>query len=154
MTSNLHCASCGRLDRSGPDGVEPITHLGQKWCTFCAAIGRTAGGATYVSQPSPGRMTQGSTTDPLEAWEDCYSKTPKKRILVKRAKAEIERAWENWDGDKSGELSMFTFYWQLLARFRPYFLTFRCKGDPWQTVHSWLLRYEGLKKRNAKRAVP
>lgn len=151
MTSDLHCATCGRLDKSGPDGADPVTYLGHKWCTFCAAVGRTAKGAVYVSQPSPGRMIEGSTTDPLAAWEDCYSTTPKKRILVTSAKAEIQRSWENWDGDKMGELSMFMFYgW--LSRFRPYFLTFRSKGDPWQTVHSWLLRYEGLKKkRNASR---
>jgi len=95
-------------------------------------------------------MTALSITDPLVAWDDCYSKKPKKRILAKRAKAEIQRAWENWDRDKTNELSMLAFYgW--LSRFRPYFLTFRDKGDPWQTVHGWLLEYESLNKRIAGR---
>ncbi len=149
MTPDLHCASCSRSDNASSDGVETVTYQGQKWCTFCAAIGRTADGIAYVSQPSPGRMTEGSTTDPLVAWEDCYSKTPKKRILVKRAKAEIQRAWENWEEDKTGDPSMLHFFGWLL-RFRPYFLTFRSKGSPWQTVHSWLIQYEGHKKRNSR----
>jgi hypothetical protein len=95
-------------------------------------------------------MTEFSTTDPLVAWDDCYSKKPKKRIPAKRAKAEIQRAWDNWDGDKTNELSMLAFYgW--LSRFRPYFLTFRGKGDPWQTVHDWLFEYESLNERVAGR---
>jgi hypothetical protein len=85
-------------------------------------------------------------TDPLVAWGDCYSMKPKKRILVERAKAEIQRAWALWDGDKSSKASMLVFYgW--LWRFRPYFLTFRGGGDPWQTVHSWLLQYEDGRQR-------
>ena len=144
MTSNLRCASCGRTDNGGINGVETITYQGVKWCTSCAAIKQTAKGATYVSIPSPGRMYEGSKEDPLNAWEDCYSKKPKKRILVKKAKAEIQMAWERWEGEKSGDHSMFVFFaW--LTRYRPYFLTFRGKGDPWQTVHSWLIQYEGQK---------
>lgn len=140
MNTTLHCASCGRSEGSGPDGVETVSYLAQKWCTSCAAIGYT-GGRAYVEQPSPGQMMEGSTDDPLVAWEDCYSKVPKKRILKTKAKSEIQRAWVIWDGDKSNNLSMFTFFaW--LTKFRPYFLTFRGHGDPWQTVHSWLLQHE------------
>ena len=149
MTSNLHCASCGRADNAGPNGVKTITYKEVKWCTSCAAIEQTVEGATYVSMPSPGRMYEGAVDDPLNAWEDCYEKKPKKRILVKKAKAEIQRAWELWEGDKASDLLMFTFFgW--LSRHRPYFLTFRSNGDPWQTVHSWLIQYEGQKKRESK----
>jgi hypothetical protein len=136
-----YCASCGRSDKAGPDGVETVSYLGIKWCALCAAVGRTSEGGTYVSQPSPGRMVETPLTDPLVAWEDCYSMTPKRRILVVRAKAEVQHAWALWDGDKGSPASMLLFYgW--LRRFRPYFLTFRGKGDPWQTVHSWLLQHE------------
>lgn len=136
--SSLCCASCGRFGRMGPDGILTITYQGKKWCASCSAIRTTTSGATYVSQPSPGEMLE-EVVDPLIAWQDCYSMTPKKRILVRRAKAEIQRAWTLWSGDKSNNESMFMFYgW--LSRFRPYFLTFRAKGDPWQTVHSWLLQ--------------
>jgi len=77
----------------------------------------------------------------LEAWIDCYEMKPKKKILVKIAKEEIQRAWSMWDGDKTNKNSMFMFYgW--LSTYRPYFLTFRGKGDPWQKVHSWLIQCE------------
>lgn len=144
MASNLYCASCGRTDGEGINGVEVVTCNGVKWCASCAVIGKIAGGPIYVLTPSPGRMYEGAKDDSLNAWEDCYSKKPKKRILVNKAKAEIQRAWELWEGDKSSDHSMFMFYgW--LSRYRPYFLTFRGKGDPWQTVHSWLLQYERCK---------
>ena len=145
MSTILHCRSCGRADHAGPNGTETITFLGMKWCTSCAAIGQTVKGTKYVSTPSPGRMYEGVEDDPLNAWEDCYSKKPKKRILAKKAKTEILRAWELWEEDKSSDPSMLIFFgW--LSRHRPYFLTFRCRGDPWQTVHSWLIQYEGGKK--------
>lgn len=149
MTANLYCASCGRTDGAGVNGVKTITHEGVKWCTSCAAIGRTPEGINYVSIPSPGRMYEGAEDDPLNAWEDCYSKKPKKRILAKKAKAEIQRAWGLWEGDKSSDLSMLIFFgW--LSRHRPYFLTFRGEGDPWQTVHGWLNQYERKNRRARK----
>ena len=94
-------------------------------------------------------MYEGAEDDPINAWEDCYHKEPKKRIPVKKAKAEIQRAWELWEGDKADDLSMFMFFgW--LERYRPYFLTFSSNGGPWQTVHSWLIQYEGQKRRKRK----
>ena len=128
---SLYCASCGRSDSRGLDGVATVSYLEISWCKLCAAVGRAAEGGTYVSQPSPGRMIETPLTDPLIAWEDCYQLIPKKRILVERAKAEIQRAWALWDGDKSSQGSMQLFYgW--LWRFRPYFLTFRARGDRWR----------------------
>lgn len=148
MTSHLHCASCGRSNGAGPNGVKTFTFEGHEWCTYCAAIVQTVKGATYILKPSPGLMVKGPENDPLDAWEDCYLKKPKKRILVKMAKAEIQRAWKLWEGDKTSDLSMFSFFgW--LSRHRPYFLTFRSRGDPWQTVHSWLIQYEGKKRRKS-----
>jgi hypothetical protein len=144
MTSHLRCASCGRTD----NGDNTIMYKGVKWCTSCAAIKQTvAKGVTYVyvSIPSPGRMYERLKDDPLSAWDDCYSKKPKKRILIKKAKTEIQMAWNQWEEKKSDNDSMFAFYcW--LTRYRPYFLTFRCSGDPWQTVHAWLIQYEEQKK--------
>ncbi len=141
MSSDLHCASCGRPNKPRPDGADPISYMDQLWCSWCAAIFQRNTGTIYVELPSPGLMEGGPKDDPLTSWQDCYSMQPKKRILVKKAKAEIQRAWELWEGDKSGNLSMFTFFgW--LSRFRPYFLTFRSKRDPWQKVHSWLIQYE------------
>lgn len=147
MNQKLYCASCGRTDSEGS-----ITFKGVKWCTSCAAIEQTQNGKIYVLMPSPGRMYEGSEDDPLNAWEDCFEKKPKKRILVKKAKSEIQRAWELWEGDKTSDLSMFTFFgW--LTRYRPYFLTYRGRGDPWQTVHCWLIQHEGKKKRESKRGA-
>lgn len=140
MSTNLHCPSCGRGEGLGPNDVETVSYLDQKWCVSCAAV-RYTDRSAYIVQPSPGLMVEGSTDDPLVAWEDCYSKAPKKRILKLKAKAEIQRAWSMWDGDKSHNMSKITFYaW--LTKFRPYFLTFRGYGDPWQTVHCWLRQYE------------
>jgi hypothetical protein len=66
---------------------------------------------------------------------------PRSRIKVSDAKSEIQRAWTLWDGDKKSDVAMFIFFvW--LQRHRPYFLTFRTRGDPWQRVHSWLLQHE------------
>jgi hypothetical protein len=96
-------------------------------------------------------MMKGPTDDPLFAWQDCYPMVPKRRIKVKDAKLEIQRAWMMWDGDKSAGQAMFIFYaW--LTRYRPYFLTFRCKGDPWQKVHIWLLQYEQVEREKRERA--
>jgi len=145
MVSNLYCASCGRTDEVGQNWVQTILYQGVKWCASCAAIQQTTGGETYVLIPSPGRMYEGTINDSLAAWEDCYEKKPKKRILVKKAKTEIQNAWKIWDGNKSINQSMLIFFtW--LSRHRPYFLTFRSKGDPWQKVHSWLIQYENQTK--------
>ena len=96
---------------------------------------------TYVALPSPGRMSPQALTNPLDAWIDCFEMTPKHRIKVADARREIWRAWEAWEGDKGAQEAMFVFFgW--LERYQPFFLTFRCKGDPWQRVHSWLLQYE------------
>jgi hypothetical protein len=141
MSSDLHCASCGRLNKPRPDGADPVSYMGRLWCAWCAAISQTNTGTIYVAQPSLGLMVEGPKDDPLTAWQDCYSMQPKKRILVRDAKSEIQRAWAIWDGDKTTENSIFVFFgW--LSRHRPYFLTFRGKGDPWQKVHSWLIQYE------------
>jgi hypothetical protein len=108
MASNLHCASCGRTDIGGTNFLKTITYQGVKWCTSCAAIKQTAKGETYISAPSPGRVYEGLKDDPLSAWEDCYTKKPKKRILVKKAKTEIQKAWEGWDvlGDVHAERAL------------------------------------------------
>ena len=145
MVTKLYCASCGRSNEIGMDGVKPFKFQGGEWCTFCADIQELPEGITYVATPSPGRMYESTKDDPLSAWEDCYSKKPKKRILVKVAKEEIHRAWEIWEGDKSSDLSMFKFFgW--LSKYRPYFLTFRGTGSNWQTVHCWLIQYEEEKR--------
>jgi hypothetical protein len=146
MTSSLYCASCRRPNKEGADGAKNIKFKGVEWCASCADIRQTEKGLTYVSMPSPGRMYERAEEDALTAWEDCYEKRIKKRILIKKAKNEIQRAWELWEEDKSSSESMFAFFcW--LTRYRPYFLTFRCSGDPWQTVHAWLIQYEGQKRR-------
>ena len=73
-------------------------------------VSETKTGIEYVSMPSPGRMFERKEEDPLSAWEDCYTKKIKKRILVKKAKSEIQRAWELWEEDKSNSESMFVFF--------------------------------------------
>jgi len=140
--SEPYCPSCGRTDEPRPDGAEPVSINGERWCSWCAAIRQTPSGTTYIERPSPGRMTEGGLPDdPLDAWLDCYETKPKKRIRKDDAKAEIQRAWALWAGEKTTGQPMFLFFlW--LTRHRPYFLTFRAKGDPWQTVHSWLIQYE------------
>jgi len=83
-------------------------------------------------------MVQGDQVDILEVWRDCYKMEPKHRIKVRDAKKEIQRAWDLWNEDKDATMTkLMFFFW--LQRNRPYFLTFRCSGDPWQTVHSWIL---------------
>ncbi len=140
-TSHLHCASCGRSAGTGPNSVDTVMYLEQEWCARCARIWQTFNGSVCVGQPSPGLMTKGSIVDPLDAWIDCFEMKPKRRIKVAEANREIQRAWAMWDGDKATSESMFMFFgW--LQRFRPYFLTFRSRGDPWQRVHVWLLQYE------------
>jgi hypothetical protein len=84
---------------------------------------------------------EGIEDGPLDTWLDCFSMKPKKRILVKRAKSEIQLAWEAWAGSDRSDLRMLEFF-QWLRRHRPYFLTFRCKYDPWQSVHGWLIQHE------------
>ena len=89
-TSNLHCASCGRSAGTGPNGVDTVVYLEQEWCARCARIGQTTSGSGYVRQPSPGRMFEGPTIDPLNAWNDCYVMKPKRRIKVDEARAYSE----------------------------------------------------------------
>jgi hypothetical protein len=135
------CASCGRVDKEGPERASTVTYLGQEWCRSCASVFEISDGRYGIHVPSPGLMIQGEMKGSLDAWIDCYEQKPKKRILVKDAKVEIQRAWSLWDGDKNSESAMFSFYgW--LNSCRPYFLTFRGKGDSWQKVHSWLIQYE------------
>jgi hypothetical protein len=84
-------------------------------------------------------MIKGSSFDELNSWRDCFGEEPKRGIKKSVAKEEIQRSWNTWEGDKEGAMAMFSFFlW--LQRHRPYFLTFREKYDPWQTVHSWLLQ--------------
>lgn len=147
--TTLYCASCRRTNNGNPDGVDSVKYQGVEWCASCADIRKTADGLTYVLMPNLGRMYEAAEDDPLTAWEDCYEKIPKKRILVGKAKAEIQRTWDLWEEDKSSNISMFAFFgW--LTRYRPYFLTFRGRGDPWQKVHSWLIQHEEKKKQGSK----
>lgn len=140
----LRCASCGRTDSGGANGVDTITYKEMVWCSSCVDVKYTTKGEAYIAMPSPGRMYEGAEDDAINAWEDCYLKKVKKRILVKKAKAEIQRAWDLWNGNKSVGDPMFAFFcW--LTKFRPYFLTFRNSGDPWQTIHGWLIHYEEKK---------
>lgn len=146
MASKLHCASCGRLNKRGPDGANPFLYEGRLWCSWCAKISHTKTGSKYVALPSPGVMVENPEDDPLVAWQDCYSMEPKKRIPIKNGKSEIQRAWAMWDGDKKAENSMVAFF-EWLLRHRPYFLTFvsrkfHRKSDPWSKVLSWLIEYE------------
>lgn len=135
-----HCASCSRVTNE-PTNKDAVTSNGVLWCAHCAKITETPEGYLFVPLSSPGRIVEVNRDDPLEAWIDCFEMKPKHRILVKNAKKEIQRAWELWGGDKTTDIAMFQFFgW--LTRHRPYFLTFRSKGDPWQTVHTWLIQYE------------
>ena len=137
----IECASCGRKDEPGPQGAHPISSGGILWCSYCAATIETDDGKKIVNCPSPGRMIESVHCDPLGAWQDCYSIRPKKRILKKHAKLEIQRAWRNWDGNKTTSVPMLAFFaW--LQRHRPYFLTFREKADLYQRVKCWLIEYE------------
>lgn len=137
----LRCMSCGRTAGSGPNGVDTLSFLDREWCRRCARILEIPGYPACVQLPSPGCMSDSEAISALDAWEDCFGRTPKHRIKKSAAKEEIQRAWCMWEGDKSSNYSMLQFFlW--LQRFRPYFLTFREKHDPWQTVHSWLIQYE------------
>jgi hypothetical protein len=137
----LHCRSCGRAAISGPDGIDSVVYLGQRWCVRCARVTRTSSGNIFVAQPSPGLMYEGTATNVLDIWSDCFEMVPKRRIKVRDAKLEIQRAWKGWNGKKNSIMSMM-FFFTWLQRFRPYFLTFRTRGDPWQDVHGWLMEYE------------
>lgn len=144
-SKRLHCRSCGRTAGTGSNGVDIVMYLGQSWCARCAHIQRTPSGSVFIQQPSPGRMFEGHATNPLDIWDDCYLMKPKHRIRVSQAKREIQRAWRMWRGKKDSSVSMLIFFgW--LRRFRPYFLTFRGRGDPWQQVHSWLLEHERTRR--------
>lgn len=144
MTTDTHleCASCGRKDESGPEGAHPISSMEILWCSHCAAIIETGDGKKIVNHPSPGYMVESVYCPPLGAWQDCYLMRPKKRILVKHAKFEIQRAWKNWDGDKTGENPILFRFFPWLQQHRPYFLTFRSKGDLYQRVSWWVTEYE------------
>jgi len=142
-----HCSSCSRSD-SDSDMDDVILFHGIHWCPHCARVKEDAESNRYILLPSPGRMSDVNRDDPLDAWIDCYEMKPKTRILIKKAKIEVLRAWENWSGDKNSSQAKFMFFgW--LNRHRPYFLTFRSKGDPWQTVHSWLIQYESGKSQKS-----
>jgi hypothetical protein len=92
-------------------------------------------------------MIEGKSFDLLDTWTDCFQMQPKRRIRIREGRLEIQRAWELWNEDKTVTLAMLMFFcW--LQRYRPYFLTFRTKGDPWQDVHSWLIEYERAYDRN------
>lgn len=106
----LYCSSCRRDNTEGPNGTKTVTFQGIVWCTSCAAVRRTSSGSIYVDTPSPGRMYEGENEDPIDAWEDCYDKKPKKRILKATAKTEIQRAWELWSGDKSSQQAKLIFF--------------------------------------------
>lgn len=86
MTSILRCASCGRTNGKDSSGVKTIKDHEIIWCTSCADVKQTKNGRSYVSMPSPGRMYAGYDNDPIGAWEDCYLKKPKKRILVSKGR--------------------------------------------------------------------
>lgn len=140
MATNLSCLSCGRSADMTADASVLINYQGQSWCVHCADV-RKMRDRPWVAFPSPGLMSEDGRDDPVQALFDCYEMTPKKRILVARAKVEIQRAWDLWSGDKTNEVtSMFEFYFWL-GRYRPYFLTFRHKGDRWQTIHAWLIQH-------------
>lgn len=140
MSSSLHCPSCGRTPGEGPNGVSIATIDGEHWCGRCARVHQTEGGRLWIHRPSPGRMIE-QVPVALDAWMDCYEMKPKIRITVREAEREIQRAWARWDGDKNDLMAKTAFYgW--LWRHRPYFLTFRCRGDRWQRVKSWLIQYE------------
>jgi hypothetical protein len=86
-------------------------------------------------------MIEGESVDLLDTWTDCFQIQPKRRIRVGEAKIEIQRAWELWEEDKNATMAKMAFFcW--LQRYRPFFLTFRTRSDPWQDVHSWLLEHE------------
>ena len=87
-------------------------------------------------------MYEAAADDALAAWHDCYSMKSKRSIKKDQAKAEIQRAWAMWEEDKSNLESAMLNFFLWATKFRPYFLTFRCTGDPWQTVHSWLVQAE------------
>ena len=65
---------------------------------------------TFIERPSPGLMTEGSPDDPPDAWQDCYEAKPKERIRKDDARAEIQRAWSIWAGDKFTNGAMLRFF--------------------------------------------
>ena len=137
----LYCRSCFRAEGNGPDQVEPVRCLDIYWCPRCARVGHTASGIAFVGHPSPGRMYPGESSDPLDAFDDCFQRNPKWRIRVDQARDEIRRAWSMWDGDRS-ESGSKVFFFGWLRKHRPYFLTFQCGGDQWQKVQSWLSEHQ------------
>lgn len=140
MTDTLRCASCGRLDGPRPEGADSVVaHDGKRYCSWCAAVRESPSGCMSVQLPSPGCMTDSGSDDPLAAWNDCYNVKPKKRILKEVAKAEVQRAWRDWSGDKRSSAAKPLFY-SWLCRHRPYFMTFRTSGDRWQDIMSWIVQ--------------
>lgn len=143
----LICASCGRTNDFGPDGAKPFECMSQLWCSYCACTdGR------YLKTPTPGKMVS-KPVNVLAAWQDCYDMKPEKRILRKDARVEIQRAWEQWDGDKSSSMAKLEFFgW--LQTYRPYFLTFRGGSDKWQRVKYWVIEYEDKRDRSLGSDLP
>jgi len=137
----LCCYSCGRSSQKGCNHTDIVWCIGIPWCSLCARVEHTEEGHAIVHQPSPGRMFEGPLRDPMEAWTDCYEMKPKRRLTVAEAKAEIQRAWTLWKGEKDADGAILSFYgW--LRRYRPLFLTFRSRVDPWKRVQAWLIDYE------------
>lgn len=138
------CPACFRRD-TDPDMKDILFFQGEKWCPHCSNIKKTESLNRFVHKPSPGCIIDTNYNDALSAWIDCFEMKPKRRISIKKAKSEVQRAWTNWNGDKTCDQAMFVFF-NWLQLYRPYFLTFRSKSSEWQQVHSWLVQYENCKQ--------
>lgn len=67
-----------------------------------------------------------------------------------RAKNLIVLEWDRWalthvHADSAGSGSDGLMFFGYLQRERPHLLAFSSKGDPWQTVHGWLLQERRVK---------
>ena len=68
-------------------------------------------------------------------------------MLQKEAKALILKEWEKQPFNKRSDDDMFFFFCKIQST-KPSLVIFKTKGDPWQTVHCWLIEAE--RKRNKK----
>jgi hypothetical protein len=136
QAATLRCMSCDKRSRHVFAGRR---HLVRSMCLYY----RDSPWFSLRLPPSPGCMTQSETISALDRLRDCYILTPKRRIKKADAKEEIQRAWDMWKGDESSSEAMYSFFWWAREN-RPYFVTFN--GDPWQTVHSWLIQHEDRKR--------